>query len=67
MRCFCGCGRKVTFGMKAVSKRGQIIGGDVATARGFLSAEVQSPTGETFVHDGEIMLSALAEAVHTGI
>jgi hypothetical protein len=67
MRCFCGCGRKVAFGMKAVSKRGQIIGGDVANARGFLNAGVQSPSGEMFVHDDEIMLSALAEAVHAGI
>ena len=67
VRCFCGCERKVAFGMKAINKRGQTIGGDVARARGWLSAGVESPTAEMFVHDGDIMLATLSEAVHAGV
>lgn len=67
MQCFCGCERKVSFGKRAVNKRGVIIRGDIETARGVMNLGVQSPTGEMFVHDGEILLSALADAVHAGV
>jgi hypothetical protein len=67
MQCFCGCEHKVTFGKRSVNKRGAIIRGDIETARGVMSLGVQSPTGQMFVQDGEILLSALAEAVHAGV
>lgn len=66
MQCFCGCGRKAPFGMRSVSKRGSIINGDLATVRMMLGRGLQSPNAEAFVHDGEILCEALAEAVHAG-
>jgi PAS domain S-box-containing protein len=64
---FCGRGRKVTFGKRSVSKRGATIRRDIDAARGVMSRGVRSPAGQMFVDDGEILLSALAEAVHAGV
>lgn len=66
MQCFCGCGRKVPRGARAVSKRGAIISSDLAPIRELLACGLVSPAAETFVHDGEIMCARLAESVHLG-
>lgn len=67
MQCFCGCGRKVRFGMRSVSKRGTIIGGDMQAAQTLLDLGMRSPNAEEFVQDAEVVLAALADAVHAGV
>jgi hypothetical protein len=66
-QCFCGCGRKARFGMRAVNKRGSIINGDLATVRTLTSRGLKSPTVDVFIHDGDLLLAVLAEAVHAGV
>ena len=67
MQCFCGCERKVRFGMRSVSKRGTIIDGDVRTVHTLLARGMQSPNAEEFVQDAEVVLAVLADAVHAGV
>ncbi|HWK30112.1 MAG TPA: hypothetical protein VNS09_26310 [Solirubrobacter sp.] len=66
-RCFCGCGHTVRFRIRAVNKRGSIIDGDVASVRTLLARDLSSPNAEVLVHDGDLLLAELADAVHTGI
>ena len=66
MKCFCGCGRKVPRGARAVSKRGAIISGDLGPIRSLLALGMVSPAAETFVRDGDIMCERLAEGIHLG-
>lgn len=67
MQCFCGCGRKVTFGARSVSKRGAIIDGDLAFVRDLVARGLDSPAAEAFVHDGDILCGLLAESIHEQI
>lgn len=64
-QCFCGCGQKVSFGLRAINKRGKIIHGDITQVHALLAAGMQSPNAEMFVHDGQVLCNVLAEAVHT--
>ena len=66
-QCFCGCGRKVSFGRRSVNKRGSIINGDLAQVRMMLDRGMVSPSAQAFVHDGEILCGALADALHEGV
>jgi hypothetical protein len=53
--------------MRSVSKRGAIINGDVLTAQTLLDRGMKSPNAEEFVQDAEVVLVALADAVHAGV
>jgi hypothetical protein len=66
-QCFCGCGRKVSFRRRPINKRGAIINGDLAKVRALLAHGLESPNAEIYVHDGELLCSALAEAVHANL
>lgn len=65
-QCFCGCDRKIRFGLRALSKRGTIIKGDVDTVEDLLARGMESPNAEAFVRDGRAYCATLAEAVHEG-
>ena len=67
MPCFCGCDRKISFGMRSLNKRGGIIRGDVRTARAARDQGMKSPNAEAFISDAEAVLAALADAVHAGV
>ncbi len=64
MRCFCGCETKVRRGMRAINKRGAMIDGDLSDIRMLLKRGMQSPSAETYVHDGEILCRQLADDRH---
>lgn len=68
MECFCGCGEKVSrfpLGVRSVNKRGAIIASDVANVQSLIESGVKSPAAERYVRDGQAMLLALAQAVHS--
>jgi hypothetical protein len=44
-----------------------MINGDLAQVRMMLDRGMKSPSAEMFVHDGELLCGALAEAVHAGV
>jgi hypothetical protein len=50
-----------------VNRRGALIDKDLERVRLLLSRGMNSPTAETFLHDGELFCEALAEAVHAGV
>lgn len=69
MRCFCGCGERVStfpLGMRSINKRGARISTDVALIDGFLRQGLRSPNAEAYVRDGHELIAELAESVHTG-
>ena len=65
--CFCGCGQKVPFGKRSVNKRGAIISGDLVGVQALLERGMKSPSAEEYVHDGQLLCAALADAVHAGV
>jgi len=44
-----------------------MIDGDLASVRELFGHGMQSPAGDMFVHDGEVLCGVLAEAVHAGV
>lgn len=67
MQCFCGCDRKVSFGLRATNKRGQRLRRDVRQMERFLEIGLVSPNATTFVEQANLWCEGFAEAVHLRI
>jgi len=66
-RCFCGCGRKVSFGQRHVNTRGKQVKRQIVDADRVLGAFAgQSPTLEQFIAEGIAISNQLADGVHSG-
>lgn len=50
-----------------MSKRGATIASDLGTVRTLLELGMQSPKAASLLHDGDLFLDRIAEAVHAGV
>jgi hypothetical protein len=66
MQCFCGCGRRVAFGLRATNKRGERLRGDSRRVEQLLEAGMVSPTATTFVEQASEWCELFATLVHVG-
>ena len=67
MQCFCGCGRKVTFGQRPLNKRGERLRREMRRIEQALGVGLESPNATMFVGQANDWCGAFAEAIHLTI
>lgn len=67
MQCFCGCGRKVTFGLRPINKRGMRLRRDAHRVEHFIAIGLVSPNANLFLEQADEWCDVFSESVHLGI